>query len=645
MVVAYQNCGGFQSSNDNINVASNLDEELARIERINIGKALYSTHCASCHAPIDSSSKLGRTTDQILGAIESIAQMNNLAHLSQEDLDAISEALIFEANGGDLEQGENGRLQFSCTPGIVSKTPLLKLTNREFRASLNQLLDGFSTNLKTDAQLVSLYNNLPLDSIVVDRNTLKEQSQLVTQLSTNGFFDTAYRAGQLVAQNATGLSSYPGTNGCLSQGTITQACHRNFVRQLSSVAFRKPISANEATAISNQFWDSSLTKENLLIMTFTGIAQSPDFIYKALFNGTTDPTRENLVSLNNHELATKLSYFITGGPPDSTLRNLADSGQLSSNDVISAQVDRLLQTPGAQDMIRRLFRESLGYDIYDSFNYANSYLDGISTNGLQQAMTGELDSFFTELVLNQRAPFSSLFTSRYSNINNASLRQIYGVSGTGVITLPEERMGFLNRAAMLTKRSGYRASPIKRGLHVLEHVLCVNVGEPPPSAPTSLPDLGSGALTTRQSTEGSSEAPGSSCVQCHGRFNSFGYAFENFDTLGRLRSSERVFDGMGNLTATLPINTRASSTEIGANTVSFDHSMDLSQELGQSDRAMMCFTKHLKKFEARKNPTSADNCQMNQSLQSLYGNSENQGTLTEAIKQMVLSEEFRYWSY
>ncbi len=618
---------------------------MARIEQINLGKALYSTHCASCHAPIDSSSKLGRTSDQISGAIEAIAQMNSLAHLSQDDLDAISSSLIFEANGGDLEEGANGRLQFSCTPGVVSKTPLLKLTNREFRASLNQLLDGFSTTLKNDTQLVSLYNNLPVDSIVVDRNTLKEQSQLVTQLSTNGFFDAAYRAGQLIAQNTTGLNNYPGTNSCLSQTTVTQTCHRNFVRQLSSIAFRRPLSSSEATVLSNQFWDTNLGKENLLIMTFTGIAQSPDFLYKALFNGSPDPTRPNLIMLTDHELATKLSYFVTGGPPDNILRSAADSGQLSSGAVLSTQVDRLLQSSGAQDMIRRLFRESLGYDLYDNFSYTSAFLDGINLNGLQQAMTSELDTFFIELVLNQQVPFSELFTSRYTNINNASLRQIYGVSASGVITLPEERIGFLNRAAMLTKRSGFRASPIKRGLHVLENILCVDVGEPPPSAPTSLPDLGTEPLSTREVTERTSEAPGSSCVQCHGRFNSLGYAFENFDTLGRERSSERVFDGAGNLTASLPIRTRASTNEIGTDTVSFDHSMDLSREIGQSDRAMMCFVKHLKRFESRKAPSTADNCQMNQSLQSLYGDAENLGTLTEAIKKLVLSEEFRYWSY
>ncbi|MBY0384567.1 DUF1592 domain-containing protein [bacterium] len=631
---------------------SSSNSQIAQIELINQGKALYTTNCAACHAPIDTSSKMGRSVLQIRSAIQTISQMRGLATLPAKDLEAISAALIYQANGGGVEENKDGRLQYTCTPGLYSKNPLLKLTNREFINSLNQILDGFSPNLKSDTQLANFYNSLPPDAITVDRNTIKEQSQLVTQLSTNAFFNAAYRAAQLVAQETTGLGNYAGTNRCLEQSTITQACHRTFVRQLASRAFRKTLSQTEGNMVSDTFWDASLSKENLLILTFAGILQSPEFLYKVFNKGTPVPNRQNLLALTQHEIATKVAFFITGAPPDDDLRAAADAGQLTSKSILSAQVDRLLATPGAQDMIRRLFRESYGYDVYDSFNYNSSFINGISTSGLQQAMNSELDSFFSYTVLNQNGIFNDLFTSRYANISNTSLRQIYGINSTGEMTLPAERAGFLNRAAMLTKRSGYRASPIKRGLDVLEHVLCVNVGAPPPSAPTALPDYNGEILTTRGNTERTSQAPGSTCIGCHGRFNPLGYAFEIFDSFGRLRTVERVYDGSGNMIASLPINSQSSSPEIHAavgrspaTVVSFTDSIDLSADIGQSDRAMMCFVKHLKKFEARKDVGATDNCQMNESLTSLYGSTQRPGSIKEAIRALVLSQEFIYWSY
>ncbi len=644
-IVLFQNCGGSFKPVSNVTSSASF-ESVSDLERIEMGKTQYEQNCAMCHAAIHESSKLGRTRDQIIAAVFEIPQMNNLrSRLSDSDFELISLALIAESESLPTETDPEGRLQFQCTPGSVSRSPVLKLTNREFQNSLNSLLDGFSTSLKSDSRLNELYQALPNDRLLVGGSALKEQSQLVTQVSTNAFFETAFRAGQLVAQNQAGLTAYPGTNNCLSQTTVSQTCLRDFVRQLASRAFRRPVSSAEATTLANSFWSATLSKQDLVTLTFTSLAQSSDFLYRAYYRGNPEPSGSNLLRITNHELASKLSYFLTGGPPDAQLVALADSGQISDSQVLSAQVDRLLSTSGARSMVQRLFRESYGYDIFDQFSYSSDFLNGISTTGLQNAMISELDGFFTNLVIDQSSNFESLFTSRQTNITHAGLRSIYQTSTSGASTLSEERAGFLNRAAMLAKRSGYRASPIKRGLHVLEHVLCTEVGAPPPSAPTSLPPIEGGVVTTRENTERSSEVQGSSCVACHSRFNPLGYAFENFDTLGRVRQTERLFDSSGNFIVALPVNTAAVSSEIRSQPVSFNDSTELSTSLGSSDRAKLCFVKHLKNFESRVRPTAADNCQMNSALTTLYGDETGPGSIVDAVKSLVLSDEFRYWSY
>lgn len=641
LMLLYQNCGGpTHIEGEDIPFIASPDDNV-----INQGKTLYGTHCASCHGPIDSSSKKGRTLGQIQRAMQAYPQMAAvLSSVPPQQLSAISSALIYEANGGDTVVTDGQRLEFRCEAGSIGSTPLLKLTNREFRNAMNLLLDDFSPSLKSDSEYQQLSQNLPSDMAVDSHNHLKEQPFAITDLGTQRYFNMAFKAGELVAENSSGLNNYPGTNSCLSASNISADCHRSFVQQLASKAFRRPIGSDELNSLATRLWDNALSKTDLITLTFTTVVQDPAFLYKVYNRGL--PTQDtHVLQLTNHELATRLSFLLTGAPPDAQLRAAADNNQLLNDTVLGQHVDRLLASSGANNMIARLFRESYGYDRYDGLSYNSGFLNGVNTSGLEQAMNNELDNFFQQVVLNQRGTFSDLFTSRHANISHAGLRSIYQIGTSGVVTLPASRSGFLNRAAMLTKRSGYQASPIKRGLKVLTSVFCTDVGEPPPSAPTSLPTVGDRVLTTRDTTEIISEDVNSSCVACHSRFNPLGYAFENYDTLGRERVQEQIYDGQGREIASLPVNTAATSTELGAESISFENSVELSNHIGQSDRAQLCFIKHLKEFEARVETTDANHCQMNLALNTLYGDDTSAGSIAAAIKALVMSAEFRHWTY
>ncbi|WP_374032041.1 DUF1588 domain-containing protein [Bdellovibrio bacteriovorus] len=322
---------------------------------------------------------------------------------------------------------------------------------------------------------------------------------------------------------------------------------------------------------------------------------------------------------------------------------MADNGQILDDTVLAQQADRLLGTDGAKDMIRRLFRESYGYDVFDRLQYDSGFIGGVNTSGLAEVMTSELDGFFEEIVLNRSGSFLDIMTSRYTNATDGRMGVIYNVNAV-TNTLAEDRSGFLSRAAMLTKRSGFTASPIKRGLSIIEHVLCQDIGLPPPSAPTSLPVLTEDMITTRYRTAHSTEASGTTCVGCHSRFNTLGYAFEGFDSFGRSRTSEAIYKN-NQAIGSLPVDTSYTTKEITGSSVSGSGARQMSEQLGVSDRAMMCFTKHLKRFEARVPADANANCQMNRSLTTLYGKDGTQGSIKGAIKSLVLSPEFRRWKY
>lgn len=638
--VPYQNCGGPMHSTNSVISASNVDTN-TQIEQ---GKTLYLRNCAGCHGPFDTSDKLGRTEGQINQALQNISQMSHLSGLNIDQVRAISLALRNQAQGGNVVDNGSSRLIFACEPGTRSRTPMQKLNNREFRNSVFSILDSFDTNLKNDSELNTLLGRMPSDIVLELDHTRKEQSFLINQGIVTATFDAAYRAGALVA-NSAALGTFPNTNGCLGQGTLTQACHQSLVRELGAISFRRPLATDEVTSVSARFWDTSLSKVNQLHLTITGLLQSPDFLYKVYDRGNQIPATTNTLQLTAHELAAKVSYFLTGTLPDTTLRNLATSGEILNNTVLDQQIDRLMSSPRAREVFSRLFRESYGYDIFSNFSYPSFYLEGINTNGLQTAMIDELDQFFYSEITTQNSTFAQLLTSRRSQISNASLAQIYE-SSTGSVQLPAERSGFLNRAAFLTKRSGLRASPIKRGLVVLENVLCSSVGNPPPNAPTALPDVPAGViLSTREVTHRNTENAGSTCINCHGRINPLGYAFESFDTLGRLRTVESVFDSSNALVGQVPVDTQASSTDLGTRTVQYSNSMDLATELGRSDRAMLCFAKHLKSFESRRPASASDNCHMNETVNTLYGTNQGPGTVKAAVKKFIMSDQFKYWNY
>lgn len=646
LVFAYQNCGRYTPlavEEGTTDSASSGGQQTPAPEVLMEGKALYAQNCASCHNPLDSSSKKSRTSTQISIAISTQPQMAAIS-LTQAQIDLIAKVLSPEVNTPPPVTNVNNRQEFACTPGQLQKTPLVKLTNREYKAALFLLLDGFATTLKADATLVAALDAMPTDIATENRDTQKEQSQLMTAPISNALFNSAYRASELVAASTTGLQNYPNTSQCLAAATITQACHQSFVRELGSRAFRRPLTTTEANAVAARFFDSTLAKADLLKLTFASIATMPDFLYKIYDKGTAVAAGSTVLNMTAHELAAKMAFFLTGAPPDATLKATADNGTLLTDAVIAQQVDRLLTTAGSRDMVRRLFRESYGYDYFSGpLMYDAAYINNINVSGLADVMTNELDNYFVEVVLNRSGSFLDVMTSKYTSATDSRLGAIYGLTAV-TNTLPDERAGFLSRAGMLTKRSGFTASPIKRGLNVIEHVLCQDIGLPPPSAPTSLPPVTEELITTRMRTSRATEVAGTACATCHGRFNSLGYALEGFDSFGRSRTMETIYKNNQAVTQ-IQVDTSISSSEInGVSPVAANGSRQLGEQLGASDRAMMCFVKHLKRFEARVPAEATANCQMNQSLKTMYGDNTTQGSIVGAIKSLVLSPEFRRWN-
>ncbi|MFK7826976.1 MAG: DUF1588 domain-containing protein [Oligoflexales bacterium] len=615
---------------------------------------LYAEHCMTCHNTLEATDKKGRDAEQIRSAIELIDQMNHLSFLSEirvgdmDVIDAIASALRVDEQAPQLEQSEDGRLQFTCEENTYGKNPMAKLTNREFKNTVSAILDTFDANLKEDTDLQGLLALMPSDVVTVQGERDHEQSFLISSQMVDSHLGIAFRAAEILSGSQNSLQEFMQGDACLQAAELSQTCLQGFIEAFASLAFRRPVTNEQVERILSQAWESSLDDTQKFLKATTTILMAPEFLYLAYDKGQFLGSSVDTLEMDAYSLSSKVAYFLTGFPPDEELMNLATNGELLRNEILSAQVDRLLALPIAKDRISRFFREAYGYDHFSDFSYSVDFLAGVNSNGLQNAMVSELDEFFYSEVIESNASLADLFTSRQSRFNHQGLASIYGVSSNdNPVELNARRSGFLNRAAFLAKRSVINTSPIKRGQKVLETVLCETIGVPPADAPTDLSKSAEGALSIRQATEMTSQAEGSSCALCHNRFNPLGYAFEHFDSLGRFRDMERLFNDAGDFVSDAAVNTADSSDEVHpGQAVLFQNSAELTSELANSDRAATCLVKHLKEFESRRAVSQSDSCQMNSILDVIYGAEDGQpGSIKEALKTFVTSEQFRIWSF
>ena len=657
-----ENSGNIEDFNQVLS-PSNEGGTLEEIEQSEFGSAeellaqgthLYEENCMNCHSTLEATDKKGRDAEQIRNAIQLIDQMNHLSFLSQitagdiDAIDAIAYALREDVEAPQFEESEDGRLQFTCEEDIYGKTPITKLTNREFRNTISYILDAFDPNFKEDTELQNLFNLMPTDIVTVHGERDHEQSFLVSSQMVDSQLGIAFRTAEILSDTKDRVQQFLQGDACILAAELNQDCLHGFIEDFASLAFRRPATSEQIDSLLNLAWDAALDDNQKFLKATASILMSPEFLYLAYDKGQALNGIPDTLEMDAYSLASKVSYFLTGYPPDGELMNLAASGLILQKDVLETQVDRLLSLPAAKDRVAGLFREAYGYDHFSDFTYPTEFLGDVNTDGLQEAMVSELDDFFSLEVIENNASLANLFTSRSSQFSHQGLNLIYGVnSNNSLVELEPRRSGFLNRAAFLSKRSGINTSPIKRGQKVLETVLCQTIGEPPADAPTELNKSAEGALSIRHATEITSQAEGTSCAVCHNRFNPLGYAFEHFDSLGRFREIERLFNDSGDFVSEAPIDTADSSSEVHpGEMVVFQSSMELTVELANSDRVATCFVQHLKEFEVRRAVSQADSCQMNSVLNVIYGAEDSRpGSIKEALKTFVTSEQFRIWSY
>ncbi|RYZ06263.1 MAG: DUF1592 domain-containing protein [Myxococcales bacterium] len=350
---------------------------------------------------------------------------------------------------------------------------------------------------------------------------------LIVSNQTAGELDQAGKAAGAAVSGAALATMLP-----CSASAPDATCAGQFLDKYGKRLFRRALTADEKTKYLALFTQASTAKgfpAGIAWLT-RALVQSPHVVYRREIGTAQNGTYQ----LTPAELATELAYDYTGTAPSEALLAKAEAGQLATPEALEATARELLMTEAGLRTVERFFDSWLHYGRTSSVTKAN--VSNFET--LRDEMVAETRRFIGEVVITQNGGLNELLTASFTT-PSANLATFYGfpapASAFAVTPRPAGRgIGILAQGALLAAQSGPKASsPTKRGVLVMDRLLCRVVPPVPPTVP-KLSEPMPGQFTTRQHYE-EIHLNDASCKGCHVRFDPIGFGFEHFDEAGRYR--------------------------------------------------------------------------------------------------------------
>ncbi|MGK4009079.1 DUF1592 domain-containing protein [Sorangium sp. So ce1036] len=398
-----------------------------------------------------------------------------------------------------------------------------RLSVQQFEATVRDLFRDPSVDLP------SIFNDPHVLGFASDANAL-----VIRDLTASQIMDWAESTADWAVTNKLGgITS-------VTCRTTDEACRRQFITDFGRRAFREPLAEDRVAAYDALFAAESSFEDGAKVVV-GAMLQSPYFLYRREI-GSPDPSNPALFNLGQHEIASNLSYLLTGSMPDDTLLQAADQGQLSTPEQIDAQAQRLLQDPRAQEELMRFMRGWLQLNRLITTVKDPALYD--LPDALRQDMMNESRALIMDVAFNPQNPgtFSDLLTASYTFLNS-NLAQHYGMGGAGGpdftrvdLSGGQRDKGILAHGSFLAGHAGSKlSSPTQRGKMIRTRLLCQPLEPPPPGVDPNI-KIPETPATTREMVEQHTE-PGF-CHSCHIDMDPIGLGFEHYDAIGRWRDQE-----------------------------------------------------------------------------------------------------------
>ena len=431
---------------------------------------------------------------------------------------------------------------------------------------------------------------------------------------------------------------------------------RECLRRFAARAWRRPVKDAELDRYLKIVAGELAAGENFRSAyraAMVAVLTSKNFYY--LEEGSPDQRR---ATINDWELASRLSYFLWSSLPDDELFGLAQQGTLHRPEVLRAQLTRILGDAKINRFTQSFPRQWLQLHRVGAFPPdASLYPD--YDKWLEQSLVLETTGYFGE-VFSKNLPLREFINSDWTMLN-PRLAMHYGIpisrnalaSGSSPGTaepdasafrlIPrgfhraslrpdDHRGGLLTHASILSLTSdGTRHRPVHRGVWVSEAIFGRTPPPPPPNVePLAPTPSDKPKATIRDQLE--AHATHATCASCHQKIDPLGFAFDNFDAIGRWRTNEQVAGGKGN---DPPVNANGKLPDGRTYNGADEFKQLLVQDV---DRFAEAFVEQLATYALRRVMTIDDAAQ----IKAIAAASQKDGyKLRTVIENLVLSELFQ----
>ncbi|MEM9194279.1 MAG: DUF1592 domain-containing protein [Myxococcota bacterium] len=406
------------------------------------------------------------------------------------------------------------------------------------------------------------------------------------------------------------------------------ACGEELVRGLGAVVLRGPVRDEELQPLQTLF--SRVVAEGGDFNEVSGVVlqamlQSPRFIYRVENERGTGIARD----LDGYEVASRLSYLVLSGPPDSELMAAAERDELRTDAQIEAHVRRMFQQPEARTTSLRYLGDWLHLDRLNNVARDSGRFPDWDP-ALGSDMRRETEALFEWLVWEEDRPISDLFNAQRTFVSRR-LAEHYGLPDPqdgdqwyDVDNLPE-RGGVLTQGSIHTL-GGNTASMVTRGLFILETVLCGHLQSPPPGTDTTQRPTEPGR-SQRFYSEERVENP--SCGGCHRQMEPLAWGLERFDPTGRFVAEDEAGNVLGESGTFLAP---------GEDPVEYTNVGELMELFAGSARARDCVQLKTTQFALGRTLEETDGCSLEATRAEFLGNG---GTYQELLISLAKSPLLR----
>jgi hypothetical protein len=496
--------------------------------------------------------------------------------------------------------------------GLPGRSLVRRLSNAEYDATIKSLL-GDASN----------YASAFPEDTVVHGFTNNSDVQDVAPALAEQYLIVAEQIADKAAANTDALL------GCaLADG---EACISDFITRFGKRAWRRPVTPDELADLLTVFTGArdafdATTGVKLLLEAFL---VSPNFLYRAEVG--VPVAGAPYAALTSWELASRLSYFLTGTMPDDQLLAAAEADGLQTPEDIASQAERLLATSEARAQVAEFFAGWLSLRAVERLQRDTAQFPAWSST-LPALLEHETRAFATKVVFDGTGDLRTLLTAPFT-YGDPSLAAYYGGTageledGVARIELPaNQRAGLLTHASFLATHSKeIQTDPVARGKFVRERILCQGIDPPPPGLVVSAPTITPGTTARQRFAEHEANP---ACAGCHAIIDPVGLPFENYDPIGQWRDTElgQMIDASGDLTDT--------DVEGPYNGV-----VEMAGKLAQSSVVSECFVRQWFRFAFGRAESVADDPRIATIASGFTGSNQQVRALLVALTQ---TPDFRY---